>query len=147
MLQRIMVLDGGMGTMIQRYKFTEADFRGERFKEHGCLLQGNNDLLSITRPDIIKQIHLEYLQAGSDIIETNKAKGKKAKFGKGLMEHIHTFAQLSPAEIATVLMEPQHPPSPNLLHEPSADECALFAMAMKYGLVDKVVPTTEGSGA
>ncbi|KAB2837559.1 MAG: methionine synthase, partial [Melioribacteraceae bacterium] len=68
---RIMVLDGAMGTMIQRYKLTEQDFRGERFKNHPNDLKGNNDLLSITRPDVIKQIHLDYLNAGSDIIETN----------------------------------------------------------------------------
>ena len=60
-----------MGTMIQRYQLTEADFRGERFRDHTSDLQGNNDLLNITRPDIIKAIHAEYLEAGADIIETN----------------------------------------------------------------------------
>ena len=69
--QRILVLDGAMGTMIQRYKLNEADFRGEKFKNHPSNLKGNNDLLSITRPDIIKAIHKEYLVAGADIIETN----------------------------------------------------------------------------
>jgi 5-methyltetrahydrofolate--homocysteine methyltransferase len=68
---RILVLDGAMGTMIQRYKLEEDDFRGERFKNHTHPLKGNNDLLSITRPDIIKEIHKQYLEAGSDIIETN----------------------------------------------------------------------------
>ncbi len=68
---RILILDGAMGTMIQRYKLTEADFRGERFKDSQTLLKGNNDLLSLTRPDVIAQIHREYLEAGSDIIETN----------------------------------------------------------------------------
>lgn len=71
MNERIMVLDGAMGTMIQRYKLTEADFRGERLKDHPWPLKGNNDLLSITRPDIIKEIHRQYLAAGADIIETN----------------------------------------------------------------------------
>nr|MCH9644057.1 methionine synthase [Gammaproteobacteria bacterium] len=71
MEQRILVLDGGMGTMIQGYRLTETDFRGEEFKHHECDLQGNNDILSITRPDIVKQIHLAYLEAGADIIETN----------------------------------------------------------------------------
>lgn len=71
LIERIMVLDGAMGTMIQRYKLEETDFRGERFKEHPKLLKGNNDLLSITRPDIIKEIHQAYLEAGADIIETN----------------------------------------------------------------------------
>ena len=69
--QRILVLDGAMGTMIQRYNLSEEDFRGEEFKNHECDLKGNNDLLSITRPDIIKAIHKEYLDAGADIIETN----------------------------------------------------------------------------
>src|SRR5690606_7866140 len=69
--ERILVLDGAMGTMIQRYALEEADFRGERFKDHPHALKGNNDLLSITRPDVIATIHREYLEAGADIIETN----------------------------------------------------------------------------
>ena len=69
--KRILVIDGAMGTMIQRYQLTEKDFRGERFRDHHSDLQGNNDLLNITRPDIIKAIHAEYLDAGADIIETN----------------------------------------------------------------------------
>ena len=73
--RRLMIIDGGMGTMIQRYKLSEDDFRGDRFKNHGHDLKGNNDLLVLTRPDIIKQIHLEYLQSGADIIETNTFNG------------------------------------------------------------------------
>jgi 5-methyltetrahydrofolate--homocysteine methyltransferase len=69
--QRILVLDGAMGTMIQRHQLAEDDFRGEQFKHHPCPLKGNNDLLSITRPDIIRTIHEQYLEAGADIIETN----------------------------------------------------------------------------
>ena len=69
--RRIALLDGAMGTMIQRHPLTEADFRGERFKDHGHDLKGNNDLLSITRPDVIKGIHRAYFEAGSDIVETN----------------------------------------------------------------------------
>jgi len=69
--KRILIIDGAMGTMIQRYQLTEKDFRGERFKDHPTDLQGNNDLLNITRPDVIKAIHGEYLSAGADIIETN----------------------------------------------------------------------------
>lgn len=68
---RILILDGAMGTMIQRYSLTEEDFRGERFKEFDILLKGNNDLLSLTQPHIISEIHKEYLEAGADIIETN----------------------------------------------------------------------------
>lgn len=73
--ERILVLDGAMGTMIQRHQLTEEDFRGERFKDHPCSLKGNNDLLSITRPDIIKSIHAEYFAAGADIAETNSFGG------------------------------------------------------------------------
>ena len=69
--KKILIIDGAMGTMIQRRKLTEADFRGERFKDHPHDLKGNNDLLSITRPDVITAIHLEYLLAGADIVETN----------------------------------------------------------------------------
>ena len=68
---RILVLDGAMGTMIQTYKLEEEDFRGDKFKDHNIPLKGNNDLLSITRPEIIKEIHRGYLNAGADIIETN----------------------------------------------------------------------------
>jgi len=71
----ILVLDGAMGTMIQRYPLEEADFRGERFTSHASSLKGNNDLLNITRPDIIFDIHKEYLDAGADIIETNTFSG------------------------------------------------------------------------
>src|SRR5450432_304335 len=69
--ERILIIDGAMGTMIQRHKLEEADYRGERFKDWHTDVKGNNDLLSITRPDIITGIHKQYLQAGADIIETN----------------------------------------------------------------------------
>lgn len=73
--ERILIMDGAMGTMIQRYPLTEEDFRGSHFPDSKIPLKGNNDLLSITRPDIIKAIHLEYLNAGADIIETNTFSG------------------------------------------------------------------------
>lgn len=69
--ERVLVLDGAMGTMIQRYGLTEADFRGERFKDIPGQMKGNNDLLCLTRPDVIEEIHRKYLEAGADIIETN----------------------------------------------------------------------------
>ncbi|TXC67373.1 5-methyltetrahydrofolate--homocysteine methyltransferase [Piscinibacter aquaticus] len=69
--QRIAILDGAMGTMIQRYKLVEADYRGERFQDHPKDLKGNNELLQFTRPDVIREIHEKYLAAGADIIETN----------------------------------------------------------------------------
>jgi 5-methyltetrahydrofolate--homocysteine methyltransferase len=69
--ERILIIDGAMGTMIQRYKLAEEDYRGTRFADYPSDLKGNNDLLSITKPEVIKAIHLEYLEAGADIIETN----------------------------------------------------------------------------
>src|SRR6202012_2133431 len=69
--KRVLVIDGAMGTMIKQYKLEEKDFRGKRFADWHKDLQGNNDLLSITQPGIIKTIHKEYLKAGADIIETN----------------------------------------------------------------------------
>ncbi|MBP8120320.1 MAG: homocysteine S-methyltransferase family protein, partial [Burkholderiales bacterium] len=69
--QRILVLDGAMGTMIQRYRLTEAEYRGERFAGWQSDLRGNNDLLTLTRPQVIRDIHRQYLEAGSDILETN----------------------------------------------------------------------------
>lgn len=69
--ERVLILDGAMGTMIQRHQLAESDFRGKRFADHPADLQGNNDLLSITRPDIIRSIHTAYLEAGADIVETN----------------------------------------------------------------------------
>ena len=69
--QRVLVLDGAMGTMIQRHSLQEADYRGERFAAHAHDVKGNNDLLLLTRPDVIRGIHAEYLAAGADILETN----------------------------------------------------------------------------
>lgn len=69
--QRILILDGAMGTMIQQYNLKEEDFRGERFAHIPGQLKGNNDLLCLTRPDVIQDIHRKYLEAGADIIETN----------------------------------------------------------------------------
>jgi 5-methyltetrahydrofolate--homocysteine methyltransferase len=75
LLERILVLDGAMGTMIQRYKLTEEQFRGDRFKNHPSYLKGNNDILCITQPEIIKGIHRAYFEAGADIVETNTFNG------------------------------------------------------------------------
>eukprot|EP00741_Cyanophora_paradoxa_P006633 tig00001029_g6417.t1 len=71
MNERILIIDGAMGTMVQRYKLQEADFRGERYKDHPHDLKGNNDILVVTRPDVIGAIHKQYLEAGADIIETD----------------------------------------------------------------------------
>lgn len=69
--KRILVLDGAMGTMIQRYKLTEEDYRGERYAGYPSDIKGNNEVLSLTQPDIIQAIHEEYLEAGADLLETN----------------------------------------------------------------------------
>ena len=68
---RILLLDGGFGTMVQQYGFTEEDYRGERFRDWNVLLKGCNDLLAVTRPGAVREIHVKYLQAGADIIETD----------------------------------------------------------------------------
>jgi 5-methyltetrahydrofolate--homocysteine methyltransferase len=73
--ERILILDGAMGTMLQRHKFTEEDFRGERFKDWEHPLQGNNDLLSLTQPEAIADVHRQYFAAGADIVETNTFSG------------------------------------------------------------------------
>jgi len=86
--QRIAIIDGAMGTMIQRYKLTEADYRGERFKDHPKDLKGNNELLQFTRPDVLREIHAGYLEAGADIIETNTFGATSvAQEDYGLAEH------------------------------------------------------------
>ncbi|MDZ7806960.1 MAG: homocysteine S-methyltransferase family protein [Gracilimonas sp.] len=98
--QRVLILDGAMGTMIQRYKLKEEDFRGERFKDHPDDLQGNNDLLSLTRPDIIQAIHEEYLEAGADLVETNTFSGTSvAQADYGLESIVYELNKRS-AEIA-----------------------------------------------
>src|ERR1700716_435715 len=69
--ERILLLDGAMGTMIQRARLAEEDYRGERFRDWGRELKGNNDLLSLTQPALVRDIHAQYLQAGADLVETN----------------------------------------------------------------------------
>jgi len=86
--QRIMILDGAMGTMIQAYKFEEDDYRGERFKDYEVLLKGNNDLLSLTQPEAIKEIHRKYLAAGADILETNTFSGTTIAMADYAMEDL-----------------------------------------------------------
>lgn len=98
--QRIVFLDGAMGTMIQRYKLSEKDFRGERFKDHPQDLQGNNDLLSITRPDVILEIHRQYLEAGSDIIETNTFSSTRLGQAEYLLEDVVVELNQKSAQLA-----------------------------------------------
>src|SRR6195952_2210845 len=98
--KRILIIDGAMGTMIQRYQLKEADFRGERFRDHPSDLQGNNDLLNITRPDIIKAIHAEYLDAGADIIETNTFSTQRISLADYHMEELAYELSYEGARIA-----------------------------------------------
>ena len=100
LLNKILVLDGAMGTMIQRYTLSEEDFRGEQFKNHSFDVKGNNDLLSITRPDIIKAIHKEYLDAGADIIETNTFSGTSIAQGDYSLESAVYELNFQSAKIA-----------------------------------------------
>jgi 5-methyltetrahydrofolate--homocysteine methyltransferase len=86
--QRILILDGAMGTMIQRHKLEEADYRGEQFKDWPSDLKGNNDLLVLTKPQVIRGIHAQYLEAGADIIETNTFNGNRlSQADYGLQDH------------------------------------------------------------
>ncbi|MEP7068015.1 MAG: methionine synthase [Usitatibacter sp.] len=98
--QRILVLDGAMGTMVQRYNLTEAEFRGERFKDFAKDLRGNNDLLSITRPQVIREIHEQYLEAGADILETNTFNSTSISQADYKLEHIVEELNLAGARLA-----------------------------------------------
>lgn len=98
--QRILIIDGAMGTMIQRYKLEEADFRAERFADFPHSLKGNNDLLSITRPDVIQEIHEQYLEAGADIIETNTFSSTSVAMADYHLEHLAYELNLMSARVA-----------------------------------------------
>lgn len=98
--KRILVLDGAMGTMLQRYKFTEEDFRGDRFKDWPHPLQGNNDLLSLTQPEAIAEVHRKYLEAGADILETNTFSGTTIAMADYHMEELVYELNYESARIA-----------------------------------------------
>src|SRR5215468_1657355 len=98
--QRILVLDGAMGTMIQQRKLSEADYRGERFRDFHRDLRGNNDLLNLTRPDVIRGIHEQYLDAGADILETNTFNSTAISQADYGLESIVAEMNLASARIA-----------------------------------------------
>ena len=100
MSERILILDGAMGTMLQRYKFTEEDFRGDRFKDWQLPLQGNNDLLSLTQPTAIADVHRKYFEAGADIVETNTFSGTTIAMADYGMEDLVTELNYESAKIA-----------------------------------------------
>lgn len=103
--KRILIIDGAMGTMIQRYQLSESDYRGERFKNWPSDLKGNNDLLCLTRPDIIKAIHKEYLAAGADILETNTFNAQRISLADYQMENLASEINLAAAKIAREAVE------------------------------------------
>lgn len=97
---RILVLDGAMGTMLQQYNFSEEDYRGERFKDYPTSLKGNNDLLSLTQPKAIAEIHRKYFEAGADIVETNTFSGTSIAMGDYNMEFLVEELNYESARIA-----------------------------------------------
>ena len=124
--ERIVLFDGAMGTMIQRAGLEEADFRGDRFRDHPGSLQGNNDLLVLTRPDVIRGIHKEYLDAGADIIETNtfNANAPLAWATTDLQESLVYGAQyVAAARIAREAAD-------GICHEPGTEPRALLPVSM-----------------
>jgi 5-methyltetrahydrofolate--homocysteine methyltransferase len=110
--KRILVIDGAMGTMIQRYELSEEDFRGERFRDHASDLKGNNDLLNITRPDVIKAIHKEYLDAGADIIETNTFSTQRISLADYHLEELAYELSYEGARIAREVVDEYNKTSP-----------------------------------
>lgn len=98
--KRILIIDGAMGTMIQRYKLSEADYRGDRFQDWKSDIKGNNDLLCLTKPEIIEAIHKEYLAAGADIIETNTFNAQRVSLADYHMEALAYEINLAAAQIA-----------------------------------------------
>ena len=110
--ERILIIDGAMGTMIQRFRLSEEDYRGERFADWKSDLKGNNDLLCITRPDIIRSIHLDYLEAGADIIETNTFNAQSVSLADYDMSHLARELNLAAAACAREavnLFKERHP--------------------------------------
>jgi 5-methyltetrahydrofolate--homocysteine methyltransferase len=116
--QRILVLDGAMGTMLQRYNFSEEDFRGTRFKDYPTSLKGNNDLLTLTQPEAIAQVHRKYFEAGADIVETNTFSGTTIAMADYNMEDLVYELNYESAKIAKQVAEEltkQNPDKPRFV--------------------------------
>lgn len=116
--QRILILDGGMGTMIQSYKLQEADYRGKRFADYHMDIAGNNDLLSITKPDVIREIQHGYLEAGADILETNTFNSTRISMADYDMEDLSYELNFASAKLARELcdeMTEQDPSKPRFV--------------------------------
>jgi 5-methyltetrahydrofolate--homocysteine methyltransferase len=110
--ERILIIDGAMGTMIQRHKLEETDYRGERFKDWPSDIKGNNDILCLTQPHIIKGIHLEYLQAGADIIETNTFNAQKISLADYNMQSLAYELNVAAAKCAKDAIREFNSPDP-----------------------------------
>ena len=117
--QRILIIDGAMGTMIQQYKLAEADYRGERFKDWPSDLKGNNDLLCLTQPAIIKKIHKQYLEAGADIIETNTFNAQAVSLADYNMQQLSYEINLAAGKIARQAVEESRLQTSNIKHQTS----------------------------
>ncbi len=111
--KRILVLDGAMGTMLQRYNFTEEDYRGERFKDYPSSLKGNNDLLSLTQPHAIAEVHAKYFEAGADIVETNTFSGTTIGMADYNMEDLVYELNFESAKIAKKVADEFTKANPN----------------------------------
>ncbi len=111
--ERILVLDGAMGTMIQQHNFSEEDYRGERFKDYKSSLKGNNDLLTLTQPEAIKEIHRKYFEAGADIIETNTFSGTTIAMADYQMEDLVYEMNYESAKIAKEVADEFNAKEPN----------------------------------
>ncbi len=112
MAKRILIIDGAMGTMVQRYKLEEADYRGERFKDWHIDVRGNNDLLVLTKPEVIKEIHKQYLDAGADILETDTFNAQAISLADYEMQSLAYEINVAAAKIAREAVEEylaQHP--------------------------------------
>jgi 5-methyltetrahydrofolate--homocysteine methyltransferase len=105
MKERILILDGAMGTMLQRYNFSEEDFRGDRFKDFHTSVKGNNDLLSLTQPEAIADVHRKYFEAGADIVETNTFSGTTIAMADYDMEDLVYELNFESAKIAKQVAE------------------------------------------
>ena len=103
--ERILVLDGGMGTMIQGYRLSEDDFRGERFADWPCDLKGNNDLLVLSKPSVIRDIHNAYFEAGADIVETNTFNSTTIAMADYQMESLSAEINFEAAKLARRRMD------------------------------------------
>ena len=111
--EKILVLDGAMGTMLQAYKFEEEDFRAERFKDHPSPLKGNNDLLSLTQPEAIKAVHRKYFEVGADIVETNTFSSTSIGMADYAMEDLVYELNVQSAKIAREVADEFTQANPN----------------------------------